>query len=76
MITSDIIRLAQVGGGQRIDCSNKLVSDLIHIALAAKGHSYLFLENTHKLLLSDKLRIASAGGGYVIFNDIVWNNVD
>lgn len=71
MIVSDIIRLALAGGGQRIDCSNKLVSDLVCIAAAAKGHSYIFLENTHNLLLADKLQIAKAGGGYVIFNDVI-----
>ena len=72
MVTSDIIRLANAGAGMRIDCSNKLVSDLVHIAVAAKnGHGFIFLENTNRLLVSDKIRIAKAGEGYIIFNDIV-----
>ncbi|MDU2114676.1 MAG: hypothetical protein E7E95_09785 [Prevotella bivia] len=56
----------------RIDCSNKLVSDLVRIAVAAKnGHGFIFLENTNRLLVSDKIRIAKAGEGHIIFNDII-----
>lgn len=72
MVTSDIIRLANAGAGMRIDCSNKLVSDLVRIAVAAKnGHGLIFLENTNRLLVSDKIRIANAGKGHIIFNDII-----
>ena len=72
METSGITRLANAGAGMRIDCSNKLVSDLICIAGAAKnGHGLIFLENTNRLLVSDKIRIANAGKGHIIFNDII-----
>lgn len=72
MLQNEIKKLAEAGAGMRIDCSNKLVQDLVSIAQAAKkGHGLIFLENTDKLLLNDKIRIANAGQGYIIFNDII-----
>lgn len=72
MLQNQIKRLAEAGAGMRIDCSNKFVHELVSIAEAAKkGHGLIFLENTDKLLLDDKIRIANAGQGYIIFNDII-----
>lgn len=71
MNVSDIIRLAASGGGFRIDCSKYSVSDLIRIANAASmGGGFIFLENTEIIPLFDKVRIASASRGHVIFNSL------
>lgn len=70
MVVSDLVRIAAAGGGLRIDCSKKVVADLVRIANAASmGGGYLILENTEKMIVSDKIRIAVAGNGHVIFND-------
>ncbi len=71
MVVSDLVRIAAAGGGLRIDCSNKMVADLVRLADAASmGGGYLILENTERMMVSDKIRIAVAGKGHVIFNDI------
>lgn len=71
MQTSDLVRIAAAGGGLRIDCSKHLVSDLIRIASAAHmGGGYIFMENAGRLMVFDKVRIASASKGHVIFNDL------
>lgn len=71
MVVSDLVRIAAAGGGLRIDCSNKMVADLVRLANAASmGGGYLILENTERMMVSDKIRIAVAGKGHVIFNDI------
>ena len=71
MVVSDLVRIAAAGGGLRIDCSNKMVADLVRLANAASmGGGYLILENTERMMESDKIRIAVAGKGHVIFNDI------
>lgn len=71
MVVSDLVRIAAAGGGLRIDCSDKVVADLVRIANAASlGGGYLILENTQRMIVSDKVRIAVAGKGQVIFNDI------
>ena len=72
MLTTDFVRIAAAGGGLRIDCSKHLVPDIVRIASAASlGGGYIYLENAVRLSTTDKVRIASAGKGYVIFNDLV-----
>lgn len=72
MNTTDIIRVASAGGGLHIDCTNRLVADLVRIANAASvGGGYIYLENTTRLLVEDKVRIASAGKGHVVFMDVI-----
>lgn len=67
--TTDLIRIAAAGGGLRIDASKFITTDLIRIAAAASNQrSILILENTGNILTSDKIRIAAAGKGSVIFN--------
>ena len=69
MFVSDLVRIAAAGGGLRIDCKNKVVADLVRIANAASmGGGYLILENSDSIIVSDKVRIAVAGKGHVIFN--------
>lgn len=72
MLTSDLVRIAAAGGGLRIDCSKHLVSDIVRISSAASmGGAYIILENANRLATLDKVRIASASKGHVIFNDLV-----
>lgn len=71
MLTSDLVRVAAAGGGLRIDCSKHLTSDLIRVASAARmGGGMVFFENSSRLLTTDKVRIAAAGKGHVVFNDL------
>lgn len=70
MLVSDLIRLASVGGGFKVDCKQKMVSDIIRIVAAARNNnSVIVLENTEGILLSDKIRIAAVGAGCVFFNE-------
>ena len=72
VLISDLVRIAAAGGGLRIDCKGKLVSDLIRIAAAGSDkQSIIVLENTTDLSVSDRIRIATAGHGCILFNDIV-----
>jgi len=72
MLTSDLVRIAAAGGGLRIDCSKHLTSDIVRIASAAStGGGLICLENSSCLLTTDKVRIAAASKGHVIFNDMV-----
>lgn len=70
-MVSDLVRIAAVGGGLRINCQGKMVSDLVRIAAAGSSkRSIIILENTKHIMISDKVRIAAAGQGCVIFNEI------
>ena len=71
MLTTDLVRIAAAGGGLRIDCSKHLTSDIIRIVSAASiGGGLVFLEKTSRLMQFDKVRIAAASKGHVIFNDL------
>lgn len=60
------------GASVHIDCKKHTVSDLLMLANVAKIHKRRVLyENSEKLLLSDKLRIALVGREYVEFCDFV-----
>ena len=70
ILVSDLIRIAATGGGMRISCKGRMVSDIIRIAAAASSKkSIIVLENTDHILVADKIRIAAAGQGCVFFND-------
>lgn len=72
LLATDIIRILNAGGGVRVDCQKRLSSDILRMATAAvSSDAILILENTNRLLVSDKVRISMAGKGHVIFNDIV-----
>lgn len=72
VLISDLVKIAAAGGGLRIDCKGKLVSDLIRIAAAGSDkQSIIVLENSTDLMVSDRIRIATAGHGCILFNDIV-----
>lgn len=58
------------GASVHIDCKKHTVSDLLMMANVAKVHKRrAFFENSEKLLVSDKLRIALVGKDYVEFCD-------
>lgn len=72
MLTSDIIRILMAGASVHIDCKKHTVSDLLMMANVAKVHNRrIFFENSEKLLVSDRLRIALVGKDYVEFCDLV-----
>lgn len=71
IMTSDLIKIAAAGGGMRIDCKKRMVSDIIRIASnASQSRACILLVNTDSLQVSDLLRIAGAGKGCVIFDDV------
>lgn len=71
MTLNDLIRIASAGGGFHIDCSKYTVSDIVRIANAASiGGGLIYLNNTSMFTLMDKVRIAAASKGHIIFNDI------
>lgn len=72
MLTNDIIRILIAGASAHIDCKKHTVSDLLMIANVAKVYKRrVFYENSEKLLVSDKLRIALVGKDYVEFCDFI-----
>ena len=71
MTINDLVRIASAGGGFNIDCSKYTVLDIVRIANAASiGGGLVFLGNTSHFTLNDKVRIAAASKGHVIFNDL------
>ena len=72
MLTTDLVRIAAAGGGLRLDCSKHLISDIVRIVSAASmGGGFIYLENAVRLTTIDKVRIAAASKGHVIFNDLI-----
>ncbi len=60
------------GASVHIDCKKHTVSDLLMMANVAKVYKRrIFFENSEKLLVSDRLRIALVGKDYVEFCDFV-----
>ena len=72
MLTNDIIRILMAGASVHVDCKKHTVSDLLMMANVAKVHKRrIFFENSEKLLVADRLRIALVGKDYVEFCDLV-----
>ena len=72
MLTNEIIRILMAGASVHIDCMKHTVSDLLMMAKVAKVHKRrIFFENSEKLLVTDRLRIALVGKDYVEFCDFV-----
>lgn len=60
------------GASVHVDCKKHTVSDLLMMANVAKVHKHrIFFENSEKLLVADRLRIALVGKDYVEFCDFV-----
>ena len=72
MLTNEIIRILMAGATVHVDCKKHTVSDLLMMANVAEVHKRrIFFENSEKLLVSDRLRIALVGKDYVEFCDFV-----
>lgn len=68
--TEDLIRIANAGGGFRLNVSGRKTEDLIHIANAAsnKGATVIFT-GLSEHTTDELIRIGNAGKGSVIFED-------
>ncbi len=69
-LTSDLIRIANAGGGMVIDARGMLAADLVRIAnaSASRGTGIIKIKNSGSCLTNDLIRIANAGKGNVIFD--------
>lgn len=67
-LTSDLIRIANAGGGMVIDARGMLAADLVRIAnaSASRGTGIIKIKNSGSCLTNDLIRIANAGKGNVI----------
>lgn len=69
-LQSDLLKIVSAGGGLRINLGQKLTSDVIELAEAAKrSDATIELYGFTQKLTSDLVKIATAGGGKVIFVD-------
>ena len=68
--TTDLINIANAGGGLVLDASKKTTSELINISNACSiSGSILILKNTSAKTTSELINIANANKGHVIFED-------
>lgn len=69
-LTSDLIKIANAGGGFRLDAKTRLTDELVHIAAAAKnGGATVIFSGTGIFPTHDLIQIGAAGKGSVIFED-------
>jgi DNA replication protein len=70
MPVDDLIRIAQAGGGFRLDAAHRYPDELMQIATAAKtGGATVIFSGMSAHYTDDLIRIATAGKGSVIFED-------
>jgi hypothetical protein len=70
MPVDDLIRIANAGGGFRLDATHRYPDELMQIATAANtGGATVILCGMSKHYTDDLIRIATAGKGAVIFED-------
>ena len=70
MPVDDLIRIADAGGGFRLDATHRYPDELIQIVTAAKtGGATVILYGMSVHYTDDLLQIATAGKGSVIFED-------
>jgi hypothetical protein len=63
-----MLRIVSAGGGLDLDVRRLTVADLTRVAAAARGKNCrIILRHVALLTVDDMMRIASAGGGAVIF---------
>ena len=66
----DLIRIANAGGGFRLDATHRYPDELMQIATAAKtGGATVIFSGMSTYYTDDLIRIATAGRGSVIFED-------
>lgn len=67
--TAELIQIALVGGGMKIDARMKTSSELVKIALAASNKkAQLTLVNVKMKTTQELIQIALAGRGCVVFD--------
>ena len=70
MPVDDLIRIAQAGGGFRLDATHRSLDELMQIATAAKtGGATVIFSGMSAYYADDLIQIATAGKGLVIFED-------
>jgi len=70
MPIDDLVRIAQAGGGFRLDATHRYPDELMQIATAAKtGGATVIFYGMSTYYTDDLIRIATAGKGSVIFED-------
>ena len=70
--TDELVKIAESGGGFKLDCALKSVDDLSKIAQAAhSGGATLILTGINLRSTEDLVQIAAAAKGSVIFEDRV-----
>jgi hypothetical protein len=70
MPIDDLIRIANAGGGFRLDATHRYPDELMQIATAAKtGGATVIFSGMSTYYTDDLIRIATAGKGSVIFED-------
>ena len=70
MPMDDLIRIANCGGGFRLDAKHRYPDELIQIATAAKtGGATVIFYGMSAHYTDDLIQIATAGKGSVIFED-------
>lgn len=70
MSVDDLIRIANAGGGFRLDATHRYPDELIQIATAANtGGATVIFYGMATYYTDDLIRIATAGKGSVIFED-------
>lgn len=66
--TEDLVRIADAGGGFRLNARDRLTEDLVRIAAAASNNqARLYLTGLSGRSTDDLIRISSAGKGSVVF---------
>ncbi len=70
MSLDDLIRIAQAGGGFRLNATHRYPNELMQIATAAKtGGATVIFSGMSAHYTDDLIQIATAGKGAVIFED-------
>ena len=70
MPVDDLIRIANAGGGFRLDATHRYPDELMQIATAAKtGGATVIFSGMSAHYADDLIQIATAGKGSVIFED-------
>lgn len=64
----DLIRIAAVGGGFRLDAMGRETGELVRIAAAAvRGHAQVTFAGMESRPVNDLIQIGAAGKGHVVF---------
>lgn len=68
MITDNLVRIVNAGGGVSIDASKFVTDNLVRIANASRDKNCtIIIRHSNKLVTDNIVRIANAGNGNIIF---------